>query len=126
MPKSKARRNEPVRMKQTISASEFLPTYSHSLRALRRAAQSCKGCELYHNATQTVFGVGPASAKVIFVGEMPGDSEDRAGKPFVGPAGRLLDEAIEMAGGERKKIYVTNAVKHFYWEARGKRRLHKT
>ncbi len=96
-----------------------------SLRQARTAAETCKRCLLYKNATQTVFGEGPARAPVIFVGEQPGDQEDRQGKPFIGPAGRILDRALEEAGVDRKQIYVTNAVKHFKFEERGKRRLHK-
>ena len=111
-------------MTSASSAQEYLPTRL-TLPALRRAAASCKGCELYKRATQTVFGAGPTSARVVFIGEMPGDREDRQGQPFVGPAGRLLDEVIAAAGLERDAIYVTNAVKHFQWEVRGKRRLHK-
>ena len=95
-----------------------------SLTALKKAAADCRGCELYKNATQTVFGQGPAGAKVIFIGEQPGDQEDQQGKPFVGPAGRLLDETLEQVGMDRRQVYVTNAVKHFKWVARGKRRLH--
>jgi DNA polymerase len=96
-----------------------------SLKTLREAAADCEGCPLYRNATQTVFGAGKASSRVMFVGEQPGDAEDLAGKPFVGPAGRVLNEALAAAGIERKSAYVTNAVKHFKWEPRGKRRLHK-
>lgn len=107
-----------------MSASEYLPE-SRTLAALQTAAQQCKGCDLYKHATQTVFGEGSRKAKVILIGEQPGDREDQEGKPFVGPAGRLLDEAIFEAGLDRKELYVTNAVKHFKWEPRGKRRLHK-
>ena len=96
------------------------------LDALRAEAASCTRCDLYANATQTVFGEGPASADVMLVGEQPGDKEDLAGEPFVGPAGRLLDEALVAAGIDRDRVYVTNAVKHFKWEPRGKRRIHKT
>jgi uracil-DNA glycosylase family protein len=92
---------------------------------LRDAARSCKGCDLYKNATQTVFGEGPAGANVMFVGEQPGDQEDRQGRPFVGPAGRLLNKALVEAGIPRDEVYVTNAVKHFKWIWRGKRRLHQ-
>ena len=106
------------------SAEEYLPTRL-TLPALRRAAASCEGCELYERATHTVFGAGPTSARVMFIGEMPGDREDRQGYPFVGPAGRLLDEVVAAAGLQRNAMYVTNAVKHFQWEERGKRRLHK-
>jgi uracil-DNA glycosylase len=96
-----------------------------SLTALRKEAASCRNCELFRNATQTVFGKGPARARVVLVGEQPGDAEDRAGKPFVGPAGRLLDEALAAAGIERPDVYVTNAVKHFKWRSRGTRRIHQ-
>ncbi|TCL66298.1 UdgX family uracil-DNA binding protein [Rhizobium sp. BK251] len=95
-----------------------------SLTVLRRHAKSCERCDLYKNATQTVFGEGPFEAKVILVGEQPGDQEDVAGRPFVGPAGRLLDESMTAAGIDRSQCYVTNAVKHFKFERRGKRRLH--
>jgi DNA polymerase len=96
------------------------------LDALREEAAACTRCDLYANATQTVFGEGPAAADVMLVGEQPGDKEDLAGEPFVGPAGRLLDEALAAAGIDRSRVYVTNAVKHFKWEPRGKRRIHKT
>jgi len=96
-----------------------------SLNALREAAAGCRACPLWRTATQTVFGEGKRSAQVMFVGEQPGDQEDKAGKPFVGPAGRLFDEALEAAGIERSTTYVTNAVKHFKWQARGKRRIHQ-
>ncbi|HVO59532.1 MAG TPA: UdgX family uracil-DNA binding protein [Terriglobales bacterium] len=98
-----------------------------TLVSLQEAAAHCRGCDLYVKATQTVFGEGPASARVMMVGEQPGDREDLAGKPFVGPAGRVLDEALEQAGIDRDDVYVTNVVKHFRWEgaARGKRRIHK-
>jgi uracil-DNA glycosylase family protein len=96
------------------------------LDALRGAAHGCTGCELWEPATQTVFGSGPASAWLMFVGEQPGDREDLAGEPFVGPAGRLLDRALERAGIARGDTYVTNAVKHFRFEQRGTRRIHKT
>ncbi len=95
------------------------------LEALRAAARDCTGCELWEPATQTVFGAGPASAWLMVVGEQPGDREDLAGEPFVGPAGRLLDRALEEAGIERSEVYVTNAVKHFKWRPRGSRRLHQ-
>jgi uracil-DNA glycosylase len=96
-----------------------------SLPKLREAAAGCSACELYKTGTQTVFGEGARSAEAMFVGEQPGDQEDRAGKPFVGPAGRLLDEALEDAGIDRTQVYVTNVVKHFKWVARGKRRIHQ-
>jgi uracil-DNA glycosylase len=92
---------------------------------LRGQAAHCRNCELWQCGTQTVFGKGAVPAELMFVGEQPGDQEDRAGEPFVGPAGRLLDRAFEEAAIDRKKVYVTNAVKHFRWEARGKRRIHK-
>src|SRR4029079_1240076 len=96
-----------------------------SLRALREAEAECRRCPLYRFATQVVPGEGPAHARIMMVGEQPGDKEDIAGKPFVGPAGRMLDEAIVEAGIDRDKVFVTNAVKHFKFEPRGKRRLHK-
>jgi uracil-DNA glycosylase family protein len=98
---------------------------SAKLDALSRRAASCQACPLWKDATQTVFGEGPPSSDVMFVGEQPGDREDREGRPFVGPAGILLDKALVEAGLDRKRIYVTNAVKHFKFEQRGKRRLHK-
>ena len=98
---------------------------SGKLDALSRRAASCQACPLWKDATQTVFGEGPPNADVMFVGEQPGDREDREGRPFVGPAGLLLDKALVEAGLDRKRIYVTNAVKHFKFEQRGKRRLHK-
>ena len=98
---------------------------THSLQQLARIAKDCKACPLWQRGTQTVFGEGKPTATVMFVGEVPGDQEDRAGKPFVGPAGHLLDKALLEAGIDRAKIYVTNAVKHFNWEPRGKRRIHK-
>ena len=96
------------------------------LDELRTAARGCQDCPLWANATQTVFGAGDPHARVMLVGEQPGDEEDKKGLPFVGPAGRLLDRALEAAGVERAHLYVTNAVKHFKWQLRGKRRLHKT
>jgi uracil-DNA glycosylase family protein len=96
-----------------------------SISKLQEAARECHGCDLWRNATQTVFGEGTSVAEVLFVGEQPGDKEDLSGRPFVGPAGRLLDEALEEAGIDRRKVYVTNAVKHFKFEPRGKRRIHK-
>jgi uracil-DNA glycosylase family protein len=97
-----------------------------SLKRLREEAKHCQDCPLWANATQTVFGEGEPHARVMLVGEQPGDEEDRKGHPFVGPAGRLLDRALEAAGIARDQTYVTNAVKHFKWQLRGKRRLHKT
>ena len=107
-----------------MTAADYLPQ-RRSLPALARAAQACQGCELYKRATQAVFGEGPAKARVILIGEQPGDSEDLEGRPFVGPAGKLLDHALEEAGIERSDVYITNAVKHFKWTPQGKRRLHK-
>jgi uracil-DNA glycosylase family protein len=98
---------------------------AESLEQVRLVAADCKACDLWKTGTQTVFGEGTESAELMLVGEQPGDKEDLAGRPFVGPAGRLLDEALADAGIDRSKVYVTNAVKHFKWEARGKRRLHK-
>ena len=102
----------------------FETEYS-SLKALREAAAPCTRCHLYENATQTVFGEGSPKSEVVLVGEQPGDQEDLTGKPFVGPAGRLLDQALEEAGIDRKLAYVTNVVKHFKWQPRGKRRIHQ-
>jgi DNA polymerase len=96
-----------------------------TLPAMSQAAQGCRGCDLYANATQAVFGEGRAGADVMLIGEQPGDREDVEGAPFVGPAGKLLDTALERAGIDRDEVYVTNAVKHFKWEPRGKRRIHK-
>jgi uracil-DNA glycosylase len=110
-------------VEETGSAADFLPL-GLTLPALRDAVQGCRGCQLYKNASQAVFGEGARSAAVMLVGEQPGDQEDRAGTPFVGPAGKLLDRALEEARIDRKATYVTNAVKHFKWEARGKRRIH--
>lgn len=95
-----------------------------TLPKLREAAAGCRACPLWQTGTQTVFGEGSEVAQVMLVGEQPGDQEDKQGKPFVGPAGRILDEALELAGIDRETTYVTNAVKHFKWEARGKRRIH--
>ncbi len=106
-------------------ATPFLPE-TRGLDALRAAAASCRGCHLWRNATQTVFGEGLRRARMMLVGEQPGDREDRAGRPFVGPAGRELDRALEVVGIDRTEAYVTNVVKHFKFEERGKRRLHKT
>jgi uracil-DNA glycosylase len=109
---------------ETGSAADFLPPRLN-LTALREAARGCRGCHLSQVGTQTVFGEGARDAQVMFVGEQPGDQEDKAGKPFVGPAGRLLDDALAEAGIDRSLTYVTNAVKHFKWQARGKRRIHQ-
>ena len=102
---------------------ELLPPES-TLPAVRDISRGCKACDLYLRGTQTVFGEGPATAEVMMVGEQPGDAEDLAGHPFVGPAGKLLDRALEDAGIDRARVYVTNVVKHFKWEPRGKRRIH--
>jgi len=107
-----------------VSAVDYLPERK-ALPALREAVQGCRGCDLYRNATQAVFGEGARRAEVLFVGEQPGDKEDIAGRPFVGPAGQLFDKALEEAGIDRTQTYVTNAVKHFKWKARGKRRIHQ-
>ena len=101
------------------------PKAATSLRAVRAEAKRCRDCPLWKNATQTVFGEGPQAANIFFVGEQPGDQEDLSGEPFVGPAGKLLDRALEQAGIDRGATYVTNAVKHFKFEPRGKRRIHK-
>ncbi|SLM47930.1 Phage SPO1 DNA polymerase-related protein [Nitrospira japonica] len=106
------------------SAASFIPPRL-TPPALRRAAACCTGCDLYRTATQTVFGEGPRHPSIVFVGEQPGDQEDRMGRPFVGPAGALLNRALAEAGIARDKVYVTNAVKHFKWEPQGKKRKHK-
>jgi uracil-DNA glycosylase len=108
---------------ETVSADALIPE-GPTLAKLREAAAECRACPLWQKGTQTVFGEGAASADVMLVGEQPGDKEDLAGKPFVGPAGRLLDEGLEEAGIDRRRAYVTNVVKHFKWTARGKRRIH--
>jgi uracil-DNA glycosylase family protein len=105
------------------TAASFVPE-KLTITALRSAVQGCRGCPLYADATQAVFGDGKLTAEVMLVGEQPGDREDLAGAPFVGPAGKLLDRALEEAGIERRRTYVTNAVKHFKWKARGPRRIH--
>ncbi|WP_255450305.1 UdgX family uracil-DNA binding protein [Skermania sp. ID1734] len=107
-----------------MGAEEFLP-HSRSLSDLRQAAESCRGCDLYRDAHQTVFGEGSQHASILLVGEQPGDQEDRRGEPFVGPAGRILDQALRDADIDRTQTYVTNAVKHFKFVERGKRRIHK-
>jgi uracil-DNA glycosylase family protein len=111
-------------MKTELSAAAFLPN-GRTLSELRSAASGCQGCPLWRNATQTVFGSGKQSAEFLFVGEQPGDKEDIAGKPFVGPAGRVLDQALGLAGIQREAVYITNAVKHFKWTPKGKRRIHQ-
>lgn len=107
-----------------MGAEEFLPA-RHNLESLREAAAGCRGCDLWEPATQTVFGEGASRATAMFIGEQPGDREDVEGHPFVGPAGRILDEGLEAAGINRTSVYVTNAVKHFRFTRRGKRRLHE-
>jgi len=107
----------------TEPVADLIPK-RQTLPALRKAAAGCRACPLWETGTQTVFGEGAANARAMFVGEQPGDQEDRQGEPFVGPAGRVLDEGLELAGIDRGSIYLTNAVKHFKWEARGKRRIH--
>ncbi len=106
------------------SAAPLVPPRP-SLKKLREVAAGCKACPLWKTGTQTVFGEGSPKAEVMFVGEQPGDQEDKEGKPFVGPAGRLLGKAMEEAGIDRSTVYVTNAVKHFKWKAQGKRRIHQ-
>jgi uracil-DNA glycosylase family protein len=112
-------------MLEFTGAEQYVPEKA-TLVKLREAAQHCEGCDLFRAATQAVMGQGPKSARVVMVGEQPGDKEDRAGKPFVGPAGEILDRAMEDAGLVRDEIFLTNAVKHFRFEERGKRRIHKT
>src|SRR5262245_26540419 len=114
----------PARAPTRESAAPFVPP-KPTLRSARAAAAGCTGCDLFRHATQTVFGEGPATAAVMFVGEQPGDAEDLAGRPFAGPAGRVFDKALEAVGIARDRVYVTNVVKHFKWEPRGKRRIHK-
>ena len=125
MSKAKRPSNEPSAARADIDPASAAGA-SPSLDELRAQASHCTVCPLYQNATQTVFGVGDAHAHVMLIGETPGDREDIEGLPFVGPAGQLLDRALAEAGISRKDCYVTNAVKHFKWEPRGKRRLHKT
>jgi DNA polymerase len=102
-----------------------MPNAADQLHALAAEAACCRACDLWQHATQVVFGAGPPAARIVLVGEQPGDEEDRAGAPFVGPAGRLLDRALDDAGLDRSDVYLTNAVKHFKWTARGKRRIHQ-
>ena len=110
--------------KPTDSAAELIPDRP-SVKSVREAARDCQACELWKRGTQTVFGEGSPKAQLMFVGEQPGNDEDLTGHPFVGPAGKLLDRALEAAGIDRSSVYVTNVVKHFKWEPRGKRRIHK-
>jgi uracil-DNA glycosylase len=113
-----------VNHSEPSGAAEFLPARK-TLPQLREAVQGCRGCDLYLHATQAVAGEGPPTAPIVFIGEQPDDEEDRQGRPFVGPSGRLLDRALQDAGIDRADVYVTNAVKHFKFEERGKRRIHK-
>jgi uracil-DNA glycosylase len=113
-----------ARPEDGTTAAELIPA-KPSLDSLREAAAWCRACELWKLGTQTVFGAGKKKASILFIGEQPGNEEDLSGEPFVGPAGRLLDQALEEAGIDRKSAYVTNVVKHFKWEPRGKRRIHK-
>ena len=108
-----------------VGAQEWVPSRPSGIDELKSAAAGCQGCELYADATQTVFGRGAAHAKIVFVGEQPGDVEDKQGLPFVGPAGRLLREAVDDAGIDPTDVYITNAVKHFRFEMRGQRRIHQ-
>src|SRR6185437_2315259 len=117
--------SKPCMARQTYpTAAAFLPE-KLTLPRLREAASTCKGCDLWKKGTQTVFGEGSSHARVLMVGEQPGDKEDLQGRPFVGPAGAILDKALAAAGIDRNEVYVTNIVKHFKWEPRGKRRIHK-
>ena len=108
-----------------MAQNQLFGTEARTLDELRAEAADCKACDLWKTGTQTVFGEGEPTAEIVFVGEQPGDKEDLAGRPFVGPAGRVLDEALEAAGIDRSLAYVTNAVKHFKWVGRGKRRIHQ-
>ena len=121
---TRAKRATAPRARQEKPASSLLPDRL-SLAAVRARAAGCRACALYRHATQTVFGEGPRAADVMMVGEQPGDVEDISGHPFVGPAGRLLNRALEEAGIDRRHVYLTNVVKHFKWEPRGKRRIHQ-
>jgi len=114
-----------ARVEHRFDAAPFLPR-ARDLASLREAAKGCRGCHLYAPATQTVFGEGSEKARLALIGEVPGDREDREGHPFVGPAGRELDRALEQVGIDRRDVYITNVVKHFKFEERGKRRIHKT
>ena len=118
-------RRSPAKKSTRKTRSPVTHSPAGSLTTLREEAQHCRACPLWKNATQTVFGEGRATARIVLIGEQPGDREDLTGKPFVGPAGKLLDRALEQAGVARTQTYVTNAVKHFKFEPRGKRRIHK-
>jgi uracil-DNA glycosylase family protein len=122
-PRAAGGRSRRFSVEPALSAADFLPE-DRSLASLRAAEQACHGCELYKRATKAVGGEGPNTAQMVLVGEVPGDEEDKAGRPFVGPGGALLNEALAAAGINRDQVYVTNVVKHFKWEPRGKRRLH--
>lgn len=113
------------KQEERVKTSHGTDFASGSLPALLKKAKDCQNCDLWRSATQTVFGEGSSRAQIMLIGEQPGNEEDKLGKPFVGPAGRLLDRLLEEAGVDRKKVYVTNIVKHFKWEPRGKRRIHK-
>jgi uracil-DNA glycosylase len=115
---------QPLESADNFTAAPFLPKH-RDLKSLQHAARECKGCPLYENATQTVFGAGRVTASLVLVGEQPGEREDIEGAPFVGPAGLLLDRCLADAGIDRREVYLTNAVKHFKWEPRGRRRIHK-
>jgi uracil-DNA glycosylase family protein len=114
-----------AKISKQSAAEQLVPLRPSSLRKLREAAADCRACDLWEKGTQTVFGEGPRRSAILFVGEQPGNDEDLSGKPFVGPAGRLLDAALTEAGIDRSLVYLTNVVKHFKWEPRGKRRIHK-
>ncbi len=118
-------KNQKPKAKEQKSKAEDLIPKQLTLRSLQAAAADCKACDLWLRGTQTVFGEGRLRARIMFIGEQPGNEEDLSGKPFVGPAGRLLDAALQEAGIDRSQTYVTNVVKHFKWEPRGKRRIHK-
>ena len=124
-PNRTSRRNGWNRPKQTTRQTKWPATRYDDIETLREEAADCRACPLWKDATQTVFGEGPQTARIMLVGEQPGDKEDLAGKPFVGPAGQMLDRALEEAGIDRSKVYVTNAVKHFKFVPRGKIRLHQ-
>jgi len=119
------RRLNALAHRESEGAAQFVPPGA-GLADLRAAAARCTGCDLYRHATQTVFGLGPADARIVFVGEQPGDQEDRKGAPFVGPAGEVFDRALAEVGLDRTRVYVTNAVKHFKFVEKGKRRIHQT
>lgn len=126
-PSTRTTRRAPAKKsaRELRSSVPIARSTARSLTALREEAEHCRACPLWKDATQTVFGLGRATARIVLIGEQPGDREDLEGKPFVGPAGKLLDRALEKAGVERAQTYVTNAVKHFKFEPRGKRRIHK-